>query len=244
MENLSDATQVQATTPEHLRFVPWLLGIAFCSILGWLAYNFFPEWDLPERLSQVTVFSSKELQEELLVAKMDKRFRNSVTKFALLGGCYGLASLFFLVKRPAMVLVCVATGLVSGAFAGTIGYNLFGYIERGGSIPGVDFGLTPIVMDTIILTIGSWALAIPAGMVLLLARPKTPTWDPKLLFVAGIVSGVSIPIVMSVLFPYVRSDAFPPKGLELTVVWLCVIGALLVVLPYLPKRKNKLPPID
>ena len=187
----------------------------------------------------VTGFSSKELQEELGVAKMDKRFRNSVTKFALLGGCFGLASLFFLVKRPAMVVLCVSTGLASGAFAGTIGYYLFGYIERGGSIPGVDDGLIPLVLDSIIMTVGSWALAIPTGMVLLLARPKTQPWDPKLLFVAGLVSGVSIPIVMSVAFPGVRSDVFPPKGLQLTLVWLCVIGCLLGALPYLPKRKSK-----
>ena len=138
-----------------------------------------------------------------------------------------------------MVLVCVATGLASGAFAGTIGYYLFRYIERGGSIPGVEDGLIPLVLDSILLTIGSWALAIPTGMVLLLARPKTQTWDPKLLFVAGIVSGVSIPILMSVAFPYVRSDVFPPKGFELTLVWLGVVGALLGVAPYLPKRKTK-----
>ena len=240
MENLSDATQVQTNSPEHLRFASWLLGIAFCSILGWVAYNFLPEWDLPEHLMQVTVFSSKELQKELGVAKTDNRFRNSVTKFALLGGCFGLASLFFLVKRPAMVLVCVATGLASGAIAGTIGYYLFIYIERGGSIPVVEEGLIPLVLDSILLTIGSWALAIPAGMVLLLACPKTQTWDPKLLFVAGIVSGVSVPVVMSVAFPYIRSDVFPPKGFELTLVWLCVIGALLGASPYLPKRKIKI----
>lgn len=239
MENLGVATQVQTNSPEHLRLASWLLGITFCSILGWVVYNFLPEWDLPEHLMQVTVFSSKELQEELGVAKIDMRFRNSVTKFAMLGGCFGLSSLFFLVKRPAMVLVCVASGLASGAFAGIIGYSLFGYIERGGSIPGVDDGLIPLVLDIIILTTGSLALAIPAGMVFLLARPKTQTWDPKLLFVASIVSGVSIPIVMSLAFPYVRSDVFPPKGLELTLVWLCVIGALLGASPYLPKRKIK-----
>ena len=239
MENLDDATQVQSSPNEHLRFATWLLGIAFCSILAWVAYNFLPEWDLPEKLKDVTVFSSKELQEELGVAKTDKRFRNSVTKFALLGGCFGLASVFFLVRRPAMIPVCVATGLASGALAGTIGYYLFVYIERGGSIPGVDFGLTPLVLDIIILTIGSWALAIPVGIVLLLARPKTQTWDPKLLFFSGIVSGVSIPILMSVAFPYIRSDVFPPKGLELTLAWLCMNGALLGGLPYLPKRKIK-----
>ncbi len=240
MEKLSDAIQVQSDSPEHLRFASWLLGIAFSSILGWVICNFLPEWDLPEHLMPVTGFSSKELQEELEVAKMEKRFRNSVTKFALLGGCFGLVSLFFLLKRPAMVLVCVATGLASGAFAGTIGYYLFGYIERGGSIPGIDVGLTPLVLDIIFLSLGSWALAIPAGMVHFLARPKTQIWDPKLLFVAGIVSGVSIPIVMSVAFPYVRSDIFPPKGFEVTFVWLCVIGTLLGASPYLPKRKNKI----
>ncbi len=239
MEKIDDATQVQSSSTEHLRFATWLLGIAFCSVLGWVAYNFLPEWELPEKLKDVTVFSSKELQEELGVAKTDKRFRNSMTKFALLGGCFGLPSVFFLVKRPAMILVCVAIGLASGALAGTIGYYLFVYIERGGSIPGVDFGLTPLVLDIILLTIGSWALAIPVGMVLFFARPKTQTWDPKLLFVAGIVSGVSIPILMSVAFPHIRSDVFPPKGWELTLAWLCVNGALLGALPYLPKRKIK-----
>ena len=187
----------------------------------------------------VTGFSSKELQEELSVAKVDKRFRNSVTKFAVLGGCFGLSSLLFFVKRPAMVLVCVVTGLISGGLAGTVGYYLFGYIERGGAIPGVDVGSTPLVLDMILLTVGSCALAVPAGLVFSLARPKNQTWDPKMLFVAGIVSGVSIPIVMSIVFPDVRSDVFPPKGFELTTVWLCVIGALLIASPFLPKRKVK-----
>ena len=239
MEKLSDATPIQTNSPEKPRFAFWMLGMAFCSILGWVAYNYLPEWGLPKHLREVTVFSSKEKQDELGVAKMDKRFQNSVTKFALLGGCFGLASLFLLVKRPAMVLVCTATGLFSGACAGIIGFYLFGYIERGGSIPGVDDGLIPLVLDVLVLTIASWSLAIPTGMVLWLASPNSQTMNPRPFFVAGIVAGVAIPIAMSIAFPYVRSDAFPPKGRELTLVWLCCVGALLGASPYLPKRKIK-----
>jgi hypothetical protein len=239
MEKLSEATPAQTNSPEKPRLLFWILGMTFCSILGWAAYNYLPEWGLPEHLREVTVFSSKELQDELGVAKMDKRFRDAVTKFAVLGGCFGLASLFLLVKRPAMVLVCTATGLFSGACAGIIGYFLFGYIERGGSIPGVDDALIPLVLDVILLTIASWSLAIPAGMVLWFARPQSGTVDPSLFFIAGIVAGIAVPIALSVAFPNVRSDAFPRKGQELTLTWLGFVGVLLAVVPYLPKRKIK-----
>ncbi len=239
MERLSDATPAQTNTSEKPTLVFWILGMACCSIVGWTAYNYLPEWGLPKHLREVTVFSSKELQDELGVAKMDKRFRDAVTKFALLGGCFGLASLFLLVKRPAMILVCTATGLLSGACAGFVGYFVFGYIERGGSIPGVDDGLLPLALDVILLTIASWSLAIPAGMVLWLARPKSATVDPSLFFIAGIVAGVAVPISLSLAFPNVRSDAFPRQGQELTMVWLGIVGVLLAVLPYLPKRKIK-----
>lgn len=239
METLSDATRALANSNEKPKLVLWILGMAFCSIVGWAAYNFLPEWGLPERLQEVTVFSSKELQDELGVAKMEKRFRNAVTKFALLGGCFGLSSLFLLVKRPAMILVCTATGLFSGACAGIIAYNVFGYIERGGSIPGVDDGLLPLALDVIFLTVASWSLAIPAGMVFWLAKPRTGTVDPSLFFIAGIVAGVAVPIALSLAFPNVRSDAFPRKGQELTMVWLGSVGVLLAVVPYLPKRKIK-----
>ena len=239
MEKLNDATPIQTNSIEKPSFAIWMLGMGFCSILGWVAYNFLPEWELPEPLREVTVFSSKEKQDELGVAKMDKRFRNSVTKFALLGGCFGLASLFLLVKRPAMILACMSTGLLSGACAGIIGYYVFGYIEQGGSFPGVDDGLIPLVLDVLLLTIASWSLAVPTGMVLRLASPKSQTTDPSLFFVAGIFVGVAIPIAMSIAFPNVRSDTFPPKGRELTLVWLCFVGALLGVIPYLPTRKIK-----
>ena len=239
MEKQSDATPIQTNSPEKPSFAFWMSGMAFCSILGWVGYNYLPEWDLPERLREVTVFSSKELQDELGVAKMDKRFRNSVTKFALLGGCFGLASLFLLVNRPAMVLVCTATGMVSGACAGIIVYYVYGYFERGGSIPGVDDGLVPLVLDVILLTIASLSLAIPTGMVLWLASPNSQTMDPKLFFVAGVVAGIAIPIAMSIAFPNLRSDAFPPKGRELTLAWLCFVGVLFGASPYLPRRKSK-----
>ena len=213
--------------------------MALCSILGWTVYNYLPEWDLPKHLRDVTVFSSKELQDELAVAKMDKRFQDAITKFALLGCCFGLASLLLLVKRPAMVLVCIATGLFSGACAGIIGFYIFGYVERGGSIPGVDDGLIPLAMDVILLTIASWSIAIPAGMALWLARPKSGTVDPSLFLIAGLVAGIAVPIALSIAFPNVRSDAFPRKGQELTVVWIGSVGVLLAFIPYLPKRKSK-----
>ena len=238
MEKLIDAIPIQTNSPGKPKFAIWMLGMAFCSILGWVAYNYLPEWSLPKHLREVTVFSSKEKQDELGVAKMDKRFRNSVTKFSLLGGCFGLASLVLLVKRPAMVLVCTATGLFSGACVGIIGYYLFGYIERGGSIPGVDDGLIPLVLDVLLLTIASWSLAIPVGTVLWLASPNSRTMDPRIFFVVGIVAGVAVPIAMSIVFPDARSDTFPPKGRELTLVWLCVAGALLGATPYLPTRKS------
>jgi hypothetical protein len=239
MEKLMDPTPIQTTIPKKPRFVIWTLGMAFCSILGWFAYNYLPEWGLPERLREVTVFSSKELQDELDVAKTDQRFRNSLTKFAVLGGCFGITSLFLLMKRPALVLVCVATGLISGASAGIIGYNFFGYIERGGSIPGVDDELIPLVLDVVLLTIASWSLAVPAGVAFWFASPNTQAWDPKLFFVAGIVAGVAVPIALSIAFPNLRSDAFPLKGWELTLVWLCFVGVLFGVSPYLPTRKSK-----
>jgi hypothetical protein len=239
METLGNAPQTQSSSTAKHSLMFWVLGMAFCSILGWATYNYLPEWGLPERLREVTVFSSKELQEELGVAKLDKRFWDSVTKFALLGGCFGLASLFLLVKRPAMILACTVAGLISGASAGIIGYHIFGYIERGGSIPGVDDGLLPLALDVILLTIASWSLAIPAGMVLRIARPKSANVDPSLFFIAGIVAGIAVPILLSLAFPNIRSDMFPRKGRELTLVWLCFVGVLLASLPYLPKRKIK-----
>lgn len=213
--------------------------MAFSSILGWAVYNYLPEWGLPKHLREVTVFSSKELQDELGIAKMEKRFLDAVTKFALLGGCFGLASLFLLVKRPTMVLACTATGLFSGGCAGIIGYFVFGYIERGGSIPGVDDGLIPLAMDVILITLASLSLAMPAGMVHWLAIPKSRRADPSLFFIAGIVAGVAVPIGLSIALPNVRSDAFPLKGWELTLAWLGFVGVLLAALPYFPKRKNK-----
>lgn len=239
MEKNSDATPTQTNSPEKPRLMFWVLGMAFSSILGWASYNYLPEWDLPKHLRDVTVFSSKEQQDELSIAKMDNRFQIAVTKFAILGGCFGLASLFLLMKRPVMILACTAIGLFSGACAGVIGYYVFGYIERGGSIPGVEDGLIPLAMDVILLTIASWSLAIPAGMVFWLARPNSRAMDPSLFFVAGIVAGVAVPIALSLAFPNVRSDAFPRKGLELTLVWLGFVGVLLAALPYLPQRKNK-----
>jgi hypothetical protein len=239
METPNDATPSQMNSNGKPSLVFWILGMAFSSILGWAVYNYLPEWGLPEHLQEVTVFSSKVLQDELGVAKMDKRFRNAVTKFAFLGGCFGLASLFLLVKRPAIILVCTATGLFSGACAGIIGYFVFGYIERGGSVPGVDEGLIPLVLDVTLLTIASWSLAIPAGMVLWFARPLARTVDPSLFFIAGIVAGVAVPIALSLTLPNVRSDAFPLKGRELTLIWLGAVGVLLAVVPYLPKRKIK-----
>lgn len=239
MKTLIDTTSAQSNSTEKPRMAFWILGMAFCSILGWTVYNYLPEWSLPKHLQEVTVFSSKELQDELAAAKMDKRFRDAVTKFAIVSGCFGLASLFLLVKRPAMVLACTATGLFSGACAGIIGFYVFGYVERGGSIPGVDDGLIPLAMDVILLTIASWSLAIPAGMVLRLARPKSATVDPSLFFIAGLVAGIAVPIALSLAFPNVRSDVFPRKGRELTLVWLGTVGVLLAVIPYLPKRKIK-----
>ena len=239
MKILKNAVSTELDSPDDPGLVFWVIGIAICSILGWVAYNFLPEWDLPERLREVTGFSSKELQQELDVAKMEKRFWDSATKFGLLGACFGLVSVFLLIKRPAMVLVCIATGLFTGASAGIIGYNFFGYIERGGSIVGVDDGLLPLVMDVILLTVASWSLAVPAGMTLWLARPKSKTMDPSHFFIAGIVAGVAVPIGLSIVFPNLRSDAFPLKGRGLLLVWLSVVAILLAALPYLPKRKIK-----
>lgn len=213
--------------------------MASCSILGWVAYNFLPGWELPDRLREVTVFSSKELQDELGVAKTYQRFQNSVSQFAVLGGCFGLASLFLLPNRPAKAIGCVAGGFASGACAGIMAYNFFGYVERGGSIPGVDDGLVPLVLDIILLTIASLSLAVPVSMAFWYACPNTHAWDPKLMFVAGIVAGSAIPIAMSIAFPYIRSDAFPPKGWELTLAWLCSVGILFGVSPYLFNRKIK-----
>ena len=239
MKKLSDDSPAQTNSAEKPRLVVWVLGMVFCSVLGWATYNNLPEWGLPRHLRDVTVFSSKELQDELGVAKMDKRFQDSITKFGLLGGCFGLASLFLLVKRPAKVFVCTATGLFSGACAGIIGFYVFGYLERGGSIPGVDDGLIPLVLDVTLLTIASCSLAITAWMVLWFSSPNSGIMDPSPFIIAGIVAGVSVPIVLSIAFPDVRSDTFPPKGQVLTLVWLGFVGIVLAVVPYIPKRTNK-----
>lgn len=238
MELLSDTSPTQSASTSNPGLALWILGMAFCSILSWGIYNYLPEWGLPQHLREVTVFSSKALQEELEGAKMDKRFLDSVTKFALLGGSFGLASLFFLLKRPLLVLVCTVSGLISGASAGILGYGIFGYIERGGSIPGIDDGILPLALDITLLTIASWSLAIPVWMVLWLAKPYSRTVDASLFLVAGLAVGIAVPILLSIAFPNLRSDTFPRKGLELTLVWLGFVGILFSALPYLPQRKN------
>jgi hypothetical protein len=234
-------SQDVATPPTGTILMPVWFGSVVISILaGWAIYNFVPfRFELPARLTGLNPMGAKDLLDEAAVLTAKNRFWNTLNTFAILGACFGASSLIVGIKSPLKVVLCVLAGTACGSIAAILGSQANQFLEGIESIPGIDEGTRPLLIEVVSYTIASLLLAVPFAIVFRLFGGTEQRQASMGIVASGILVGCLFPVAMSIALPSISLVDFPTFGWQATLIWLGTLGGLVMVMSVLGSRRRK-----
>jgi len=234
-------SQEVALPPTGTILMPVWLGSVVISVLaGWAIYNFVPfRFELPARLTGLNPMGAKDLLDEAAALTTKNRFWNTLNTFAILGACFGASSMVVGIKSPLKVLLCVLAGTACGSTAAILGSQANHVLEGIESIPGIEEGTRPLLIEVVSYTIASLLLAVPFAMVFRLFGGTEQRQATMGIVASGILVGCLFPVAMSISLPSISLVDFPTFGWQATLIWLGSLGGLVMVMSVLGSRSRK-----
>lgn len=230
----ADASVPSATATSRSPWL-WPLALFVAASLAVIAMNYTPRpYAIAQKWLDVGPTSSMELQREAVVQIRYVHWQNSLVAFAVAGACLGLASLFMVRwqntgRAVLSVIGCVAVGGVCGILAIVVGFALSEQFMTGGFLSSLAADEESMVPDLLIWMAMSVLLALPAGLALLLAGE--PLFSQKVVAVplAGVLTGLLLPIIVSLVLPAEKTSIVPPQGLLVTSMWMGTLAIFLLL---------------
>jgi len=235
-----EPTEVATSLASSIGIPVWFGSVVISILAGWAICNFVPfRFELPGRLSGLDPMGAKDLLDEAAILIAKNRFWNTINTFEILGACFGASSILLGIKSPLKVVFCVLLGTVCGCVAAVLGMQANGWLEQMETIPGIDEGTRPLLIEVVGFTIGSTLLAVPFAMVFRLFGGAEQRKAAKGIVASGIIVGCLFPIGMSIALPSISLVGFPASGWQATLVWLASLGCLVMVMSVLGSRIRK-----
>jgi hypothetical protein len=232
--------------PSSLSAGLWTIAILLACGLAWLGYSFPPKhWMVPDDMSHIGALSPPEDLARLAVVVKANLWKNTWLKFSLAGLAIGTAGVVLCMpnigKKWPVALGMLICGLASGALAGTIGLMVRQYLDIDHPIPLISQEVRPLFCDSVVFSILSILLLLPVSLLLLLQPTKAERHKAISVPLAGLITGLVVPILSATLLPStVTTDFFPPRDWHVTVLWFAILAnTTLMVCVFMGSRKPK-----
>ena len=159
-------------------------------------------------------------------------WQNGLIKLGFVGLCFGAAALCAPCTSAGRRLVIVTVGLLSGLGCGLLAFALGTYLRRYFNtdvpLPLVNADTRLLVTDSAVYMLTSSLMVVPMSLVMLLSNAKSRVSKAVSILLAGVVAGLVVPSCASVIAPSAQTNAFPPVGPVLTMIWLATLAGLVL----------------
>ncbi len=223
----------------------WVIAMLISGLVAWVGYTYPPvTWRVPDQYADVGPLSSQEEQAEVAAIENANHWKNSILKFSIAGLGLGVFALVHdirhLGKRWWAVLVTLMAGLLGGLLAAVVGMVVRRYFNQGYSIPLIGESIRPLVCDSLVLSIVSLLLVVPVSVFLCIQPVRSVRQKATVVPLAGVLTGVLVPVLASMVFPAAATNLFPPSGIGFTALWFVVlVGVTLTVVLFAGDKRTK-----
>ena len=208
----------------------WCFGIVAATVVGWLLLNFpIVEFQTPDELLAVDMYSPPELQAAAAESSAELRWKNTLAKFLFLSLCFGGVGVFAGGQRKGLVALSgLLAAVVCGGLAGVLAVVLRDYLNGIVDLPLVSFELRPMVDDMLVFGAISAISVFPAALPWMLSKADHRWQRGFAVVVAGFVGGGLFPFVASIVVKTAGVLETPPDSLMLSAIWMALVGILLI----------------
>lgn len=214
----------------------WPLALVVAATLAFLAMNYAPKpYVVPEKVAQISMNSSQEAQREAAETTLHVHWQNSLIALGLAGACIGLSSVFVVPwqttgRAVLSVVGCLVVGAVCGILAVVLAFLLREQFSAGGSLASLATDEESLLPDLTVWVLMSVLLALPTAFALLAGGERMLSQKVMAVPLAGFLTGLLVPIGISLLLPGERTSDIPPQGLLVTGVWMVALAIFLLLL--------------
>jgi hypothetical protein len=219
------------------------IGLGLAAIIGWCCLQFIPEfYALPERLTAGSVSNSPTLQAEASALNAVNERKNAMVSLGFVAAAFGVLPLVCclngLTRRVAIGLpVGVATGIGCGVIAALAAFAIRDlWTADAAELPDLQ---PSMYADISIVAVQSLFVAAPASLVFLLSKTTQKIQKSVSVVLAGLVTGLLLPVVGSIVFPRVKNDTIPPQDTLLSLTWLIALAVLIFLFTTMTNEKKR-----
>jgi hypothetical protein len=231
----------------------WFAALAAAGCVAWLLTNLVPiRMDIPAELQLVDMYSPREKQEERARYEADVYWKNTLVELSLLGLVIGIGAAAGIGRqarhpRNAMVFSAIG-GVIFGVIAAFSGMGLRQWFNLDYPLPLVESlagsEARPLIRDTVMFMWTGVLLSLPAAVALSQHRVPAVRQKAGSVPLAGLLAGMALPILVSLVAVGLKTNEFPPRGLMLSALWLGLLVGLIAIIPTLVGGKRVKPVAD
>lgn len=224
----TELVQKQVSSPgEALALSGWLLALVISAALGWLGLHYCPiRYHIPEKLANVSPNSPKHLQDELRAEEQKLRWKNAVTQFGFASTWMAMPALAVALMRRRSIgigVLGIPLSLGSGFLGGWVGVALQKVLRAPGALSFVGEDSREVFADVLLFGSVTLCWVVPFACLAWVAYDRQRWQRLGAIVVAGVLTAVLAPIVVSVALSGESTDAFPLLDSKITLVWLATL---------------------
>lgn len=217
-----------------LRLTPWRWGASLlvAAVAAWAALNFNPiHFDFPPELYGVDQYHPIEMQREAAAKEVELYWKNSLAELGLAGLCFGAVTLLSpprvdFRRRLILGTAALAFGIACGLLATALGTAVRGYFDSGAGLTMLDENNRKMMADIVVYALTSVLLVLPVAPAVLASGERQKGQKVLAVPLAGVATGLLLPLIASFMLPAAPTHTFPPEGLGLTALWLALLAGL------------------
>ncbi len=224
----AEVVQKQVSPPgEALAMSWWLLALVVGAAVGWVGLHYCPiRYRIPEKLANVSPNSPKHLQDELRAEEQKLRWKNAVTQFGFATTWMAIPALGIALMRRRSIgigVLGVPVSFGSGFLGGWVGVALQKILRAPGALSFVGEESREVFADVLLFGSVTLCWVVPFACLAWVAYDHQRWQRLGAVVVAGVLTAVVAPIVVSVALSGESTDAFPLLDSKITLVWLATL---------------------
>jgi hypothetical protein len=225
--------------------IRWAIALLVAGLGAWSLVNYSPiQFTVPEELRGVDIYSPRELQDAAAAKDTEIYWKSSVVKLVFAGLCFGAVPLLVANwplggRQRLPVILAMVLGPVFGLLAALAGLGVRHLLNSSGPLSRFGEGDGALMGDVMVFAVLSVLLVLPISIAVLLQGGPDARQKAGVIPLAGILAGMVMPIVTSMLFPAQQTNEYPPTGGGLTAVWFIALAGFILVLVMIGGSKKK-----
>lgn len=228
----------------------WSVGMVLAAIISFLVLQFFPwQFSIPQEMLDEVEGNPMALT--ALESKMapELEWNNGLLRLSIVGAIFGFVPMVLGGRRNAgsRIAFSLIAMLIGGLF-GAASLFLTDALATGVSESNwarTDDGSPTMIVEMLKIGVLSTLILLPACGGLLLSSVENSGQKALAVPVAGVLTGLALPLVATLAFPELRLEQIPPATITLTAMWLGLMSIFGILLPKLTgdKKKTKTAPL-